>query len=49
MAGLLPGILTSDMKRRDFIRLLGSAAVALPFDFAIAAPKRAATTEWPLI
>jgi hypothetical protein len=26
MAGLLPGILTSDMKRRAFITLLGSAA-----------------------
>jgi putative ABC transport system substrate-binding protein len=30
MAGLLPGILTSDMKRRAFITLLGSAAVARP-------------------
>jgi hypothetical protein len=27
MAGLLPGILTSDMKRRAFITMLGSAAV----------------------
>jgi hypothetical protein len=26
MAGLLPGILTSDMKRREFISLLGGAA-----------------------
>src|SRR5262249_37301833 len=26
MAGLLPGILTSDLKRRDFIMLLGGAA-----------------------
>ncbi len=26
MAGLLPGILTSDMKRRAFITMLGSAA-----------------------